>query len=142
MKCDQSLALDEVRRLTLGPDTGMWTAPGLEPDRRQRWQKRGCGQCPHIRFRTGPYIGRIGSDSACFRGSLVFARAGVRFESHLGHVFSLFRGLWASECGQMFTCGPLRGPFLLTGAVSLSFLLWLVVVLLVICSCRGAAGTA
>jgi hypothetical protein len=43
----------------------------------------------------------------------VFARAGVRFESHLGHVFSLFRGLWASECGQTFhICAP-SGPFLL-----------------------------
>ena len=28
------------------------------------------------------------------------SRAGTRFESHLGHVFSLFRGLWASECAQ------------------------------------------
>jgi hypothetical protein len=53
----------------------------------------GCGQCPHFRLRTGSYWGRIGPDSVCFRGSPVFARAGMRFESHLGHVFSLFRGL-------------------------------------------------
>ncbi len=37
----------------------------------------------------------------------------MQFESHLGHVFSLFRGLWASECVQISFYGPLRGPFLL-----------------------------
>jgi len=38
----------------------------------------------------------LGSYRAGFRMFLdvpVFARAGVRFEPHLGHVFSLFRGL-------------------------------------------------
>ena len=73
--------------------------------------KSACGQCPHFGLRIGSYMGRIGPDSACFRGRPVFARAGMQFESHLGHVFSLFRGLWASECGQILTCGPLRGPF-------------------------------
>ena len=64
-------------------------------------------------FGSGRIVGRIGSDSACFRGSPVFARAGMQFESHLGHVFSLFRGLWAAECVQISFYGPLRGPFLL-----------------------------
>ncbi|MET3934640.1 hypothetical protein ABIE00_002686 [Arthrobacter sp. OAP107] len=41
------------------------------------------------------------------------------FESHLGHVFSLFRGFLASDCGHLFTCRPLRGPFsLVAGAVA------------------------
>ena len=47
--------------------------------------------------RTGAGLGRIPYVSA---GVPVFARAGTRFESHLGHVFSLFRGLLASECAQ------------------------------------------
>ena len=34
-------------------------------------------------------------------------------ESHLGHVFSLFRGLWAAECVQISFMGPCGGPFLL-----------------------------
>ena len=60
----------------------------------------GCAQCAHFGLRIGPYIGRTGSDRVCFRGSGEFAGAGMRFESHLGHVFSLFRGLRASECAQ------------------------------------------
>jgi len=52
----------------------------------------GCGQCPHIWLRAGPYIGRIGPDSACFRDFPVVAGPGVRFESHLGHVFLQVRG--------------------------------------------------
>jgi hypothetical protein len=54
--------------------------------------------------------GRTGPDSAFFRGRPVFA-GGMQFESHLGHVFSLVRGLWASECAHIVLC-PL-GPFLL-----------------------------
>lgn len=47
-----------------------------------------------------------------------------RFESHLGHGFSVFRGLSASECAQMFTCrGPL-GPFLLVAVGVAGRLLW------------------
>ncbi len=46
----------------------------------------------------------------CFRGSPVFARAGVRFESHFGHVFPLVRGPWFSDCGQPAQfCGPGAG---------------------------------
>ena len=55
----------------------------------------GCGQCPHFGSRTGSYRCRTGQDSVCLGGSPVFARAGTRFESHLGHVFSLFRGFLA-----------------------------------------------
>jgi hypothetical protein len=64
----------------------------------------GCGQCPHFGSRTVPYRCRIGPDSVCLGGSAVFAGAGTRFESHLGHVFSLFRGLSASECAQTVHC--------------------------------------
>jgi hypothetical protein len=42
----------------------------------------------------------------------------MQFESHLGHVFSLFWGLWASECVQMFSDGPLRGPIFVGGGWS------------------------
>jgi hypothetical protein len=47
--------------------------------------KKGCGQCPHFPPRIGPYRGRIGPDSVCFRGCPVFTRARMQFESHLGH---------------------------------------------------------
>ncbi|BCW66785.1 hypothetical protein NicSoilB4_15480 [Arthrobacter sp. NicSoilB4] len=42
-----------------------------------------------------------------FSGEWRKFRGGTRFESHLGHVFSLFRGLPASECEQIFS---LMGP--------------------------------
>ena len=58
----------------------------------------------------------------------VFARAGMQFESHLGHVFSLFRGLWAAECVQISFYGPLRGPIFVGGRC------------LVSCLGKGAAG--
>ena len=60
------------------------------------WGEVGCGQCPHIRLRTGPYIGRTGPDSVCFGGSLLFARAGTRFESHLGHSVSAGQELFGA----------------------------------------------
>ncbi|RKR13722.1 hypothetical protein C8D78_3382 [Arthrobacter oryzae] len=50
-------------------------------------------QSTHFGRRTPSYVGRIGPDSLCFRVSPVFAEEGMQFESHLGHVFSLFRGL-------------------------------------------------
>jgi hypothetical protein len=53
----------------------------------------GCVQSTHFGLRIGSYWGRIGPDSGCFRGSPVFAGEGMQFESHLGHVFSLLRGL-------------------------------------------------
>ena len=76
--------------------------------------KRGCAQCAHPGLRIGSYWCRTGPDCGCFRGSGGNSRAGTRFESHLGHVFSLFRGLWASECAQtVHFMGPCGGPFLL-----------------------------
>ena len=76
----------------------------------------GCVQSTQFRLRIGPYQSRIGPDSACFRGGPVFAGEGMQFESHLGHVFSLFRGLWAAECVQISFMGPCGGPFLLVAA--------------------------
>ena len=68
----------------------------------------GCGQCPHIWLRTGPYIGRIGPDSACFREFPVFARAGMRFESHLGHGVSAGQqGFWCFFVWTLSTLSPL-----------------------------------
>jgi hypothetical protein len=62
---------------------GYW-CPAV-PRRCSESGKKGCGQCPHFWLRTRPYIGRFGPDSVCFRGSPMFARAGIQFESHLGH---------------------------------------------------------
>ena len=62
--------------------------------------------------RTGAGLGRI---PYVFGGSPVFARAGTRFESHLGHVFSLFRGLWASECAQTVHLWAPAGPIFVGG---------------------------
>jgi hypothetical protein len=53
----------------------------------------------------------------------VFARAGTRFESHLGHVFSLFRGLLASECAQTVHMRAPSGPFLLVAVAVAGVLL-------------------
>jgi hypothetical protein len=67
----------------------------------QNAHKRGCAQCAHPGLRIRLYRHRTGPDWGCFRGSGGFSRVGARFESHLGHVFSLFRGFLASECGQI-----------------------------------------
>ena len=67
----------------------------------------------------------------------------MQFESHLGHVFSLFRGLCAAECVQISFYGPLRGPFLLMPvAVWRLLLLTWTAVLLCTPSWPGALGTA
>ena len=39
-------------------------------------------------------------------------------QSHLGHVFSLFRGLWAAEYVQISSYGPLPGPIFVGGGGS------------------------
>jgi hypothetical protein len=39
----------------------------------------------------------------------------MQFESHLGHVFSLLRGLWAADCVQISFYGPVRGPIFVGG---------------------------
>jgi hypothetical protein len=58
--------------------------------------KRKGAQCAHFGRRTGPYITRTGPDWLCFRKFAVFARTGMRFESHLGHSVS---------AGQFFPLG-------------------------------------
>jgi hypothetical protein len=73
-------------------------------------QRRWCAQCAHAGLRIGPHWCRTGPDSVCFGGRLVFASAGTRFESHLGHVFSLFRGLRASESAQTVHLWATAGP--------------------------------
>ncbi len=71
------------------------------------------GHCPHFWLRTGSYIGRIGSDCGCFRGSAGFSRTGARFESHLGHSKSpRQRGF----CFQCVDIGPFRVPLTLVAA--------------------------
>jgi hypothetical protein len=50
----------------------------------------------------------------------VFAGEGMQFASHFGHVFSLFRGLWATECVQISFYGPLRGPIFVGGRCCLA----------------------
>lgn len=71
-----------------------------------KWAKRGCAHCAQPGLRIGWYWFRTGPDSVCFLEFSVFAGAGMQFESHLGHVFSLFRGWWASKCAH-----PHGGPW-------------------------------
>ena len=78
-----------------------------------------CVQSTRFGLRIGSYIGRTGPDHGGFRGSGGNSGAGTRFESHLGHVFSLFRGLWAAERVQIFS-GPLRGPIFVGGRCGLA----------------------
>ena len=88
---------------------------GSRPQDGRDGQKGGCAQCAHPGLRIGSYWCRTGPDSVCFGGRPVFAGAGTRFESHLGHVFSLFRGLLASECAQTVHLWAPSGAFLLPG---------------------------
>ena len=82
---------------------------------RRSGQERGCAQCAHPGLRIGSYWCRTGPDCGGFRGSGGYSRAGTRFESHLGHVFSLFRGLWASECAQTVHLWAPSGAFFVGG---------------------------
>ena len=64
-------------------------------------EKWGCGQCPHFGSRTGPY-------SVCFGGSPVFAGAGTRFESLLGHSVSVGQEpFWCFFVWTVSTLSPL-----------------------------------
>ena len=54
--------------------------------------KRGRAQCAHLGLRIRLYRHRTGPHCGCFWGSGGFSRVGARFESHRGHVLSLFRG--------------------------------------------------
>ncbi|MCB5276046.1 hypothetical protein BJG92_03601 [Arthrobacter sp. SO5] len=80
-------------------------------------QKGGCAQCAHPGLRIGSYRWRTGPDSVCFGGSPVFAGAGTRFESHLGHSVS---------AGQ--------GPFS-------AFFVWTVSTLSPLIGCSGCVGS-
>jgi hypothetical protein len=52
-----------------------------------------CTMCtPWASDRIGSCWRRTGPDRGCLRGSGGYSRLGTRFESHLGHVFSLVRG--------------------------------------------------
>ncbi len=80
------------------PRSSRWEGGCSACSERRVW---GCGHCPHFGLRIGSYWGRIGPDSACFRGSPVFARAGMQFESHLGHSVSAVQSPFCvSSCGQ------------------------------------------
>ena len=57
----------------------------LEP---QNLSGSACVQCAHFSLPIGSYIGRTGPDCLCFLDFPVFPRAGMRFESHLGHSVS------------------------------------------------------
>jgi hypothetical protein len=102
-----------------------------------------CVQSAHFGHRTGSYIGRIGPDPVSCRGSPVFAGAGMQLESHLGHVFSLFRGLWAAECVYKSPfMGPYGAHFCWWRLVWRLLLLAWTAVLLLTPSWPGALGTA
>jgi hypothetical protein len=76
------------RRDAIAPLRRRSMQPGCRP------RTGGCAQCAHPGLRIGSYWRRTGPDCGGFWGSGGCTRAGTRFESHLGHVFSLFRGLW------------------------------------------------
>jgi hypothetical protein len=48
----------------------------------QKHSETQCALCAHPLLRIGSYIGRIGSGPKCFLEFPLFARAGMRFESH------------------------------------------------------------
>ncbi|MFC9353971.1 hypothetical protein [Arthrobacter sp. NPDC057013] len=69
--------------------------PQMRVDERPKWQKDGV----HIVHTLGFGFGCIGVGLVrigdVFGGSGGFSRVGAWFESHLGHVFSLFRGFFS-----------------------------------------------
>jgi hypothetical protein len=76
-----------------------------------------CAHCAHFRRRTWPYRGRIGPDSACFRGCPVFAGSGMQFESHLGHSGSpRQRGFCFNLCTKLVWRPSDAVPWLVPGA--------------------------
>ena len=72
-----------------------------------KWAKKKSGQCPHFTLGTGSYSRRTASDCLCFREFPVFARAGTRFESHLGHSVSAGQtGLEPQSVHKLCWMGP------------------------------------
>ena len=69
-----------------------------------------------FRFGLGRTLVGLARIAFVFREFPVFAGEGMQFESHLGHVFSLFRGLWAAERVQaVYFMGPPAGPIFVGG---------------------------
>ena len=66
------------------------------------WQKESVDNVHTLGFGSG----RTGPDCGCFRGSGEISRAGVRFESHLGHAEPFVRGVFALMCGHFDSAGP------------------------------------
>jgi hypothetical protein len=98
LKLQNCLMLSKICQDKEGPPPfvagcGRWT----ESFQAANW---GCVQSTHFGLRIGSYRCRTGPDSACFRGSPVFAGEGMQFESHLGHSISLVRGDFALTCVQ------------------------------------------
>jgi hypothetical protein len=77
-----------------------------------RWEKWGCGQCPHSRSRTGQYRCRSGPDSLCFgeKSSVCKGWNPVRVPPR-AQCFLCSETCWPLKVHRLFTCGPLSGPF-------------------------------
>ncbi|MET4097137.1 hypothetical protein ABIB51_004093 [Arthrobacter sp. UYCu712] len=75
----------ERNEITLKMELPRSDRRGSRPGEWRKMGKRKCGHCPHFRLRIGSYIGRTGPYWGCLREFPVFSRAGMQFESHLGH---------------------------------------------------------
>jgi hypothetical protein len=64
------------------------------------WPKRKCGHCPHFSPRTGPYIGRIGSDSVCFWTSQYLQGPEGGSSPTSDTAYPLVRAVFALTCGH------------------------------------------
>jgi hypothetical protein len=112
--------------------SGRHTPSSGRTNSRRRWSKRERrrqsphrGQCPHSGLRIGSYWGRIGPDSACFRRSPVLARAGMQFESHLGHSIPPHqRGFCFNVCTLTLLGSLGRWPRALPGAAVACEVMW------------------
>ncbi len=70
-------------------------------------QKRGCGQCPHLGLRLGPYNGRTGPDCAGFPRSQCLQGLESGSSPTSGTCFPRSEALLLSYCGQPAQfCGP------------------------------------
>jgi hypothetical protein len=93
---------------TAAPRLGEWGRNALN------WPNWG-GYIVHILGCSRLYAGRTGPDSSCFREFPVFARAGIRFESHLGHSVSASQGLLGLWPCTNLLLWALRGPIFVGG---------------------------
>ena len=83
-------------------------------------ENRGCGQCPRFEPRTGPYRCRTGPDPCVSAGAQCFRGLESGSSPTSGTVWSLFRGLWASECAQTDHLLAPSGAFFVGGRCLLS----------------------